>query len=174
MVAVPKNFQNWQTPPEAIVPLVKYLPKNARIWEPACGDGRIVSCLQEYGFSAFGSDILHGHDFMSYMPKQSFDMIISNPPFGKMSDFLTRCYDIGKPFALLLPLYGLESRIRTDLFRQHGVEVLLFDRRVRYFTPGPNPVLGKSPSFSSAWFCKQILSEKLVFDRLSQASQPKS
>ena len=174
MVAVSKSFQYWQTPPEAIIPLAKYLPKHARIWEPACGDGRITRCLEERGFSIFGSDILDGHDFMSYTPKQPFDMIVTNPPFGKMSDFLAQCYAIGKPFALLLPLYGLETEKRTDLYRQHGVELLLFNKRVRYLTPGPNPVLGKRPSFASAWFCNGLLPEKLVFDWLSPVPQPTS
>ena len=40
-----------------------------------------------------------------------FDCIITNPPFSLKQEFLQRCYELGKPFALLLPLTTFESSL---------------------------------------------------------------
>ena len=66
---------DFQTPPEAIFPLIKYLKKDWIIWEPAAGKGNLLKELKRIGFTVTGTDILTGHNFISDAPPV-FDCII--------------------------------------------------------------------------------------------------
>lgn len=140
---------DFQTPPVALKPLLPYLKKNWRIWECACGKGYLVNGLANFGFDVIGSDILSGHDFISDEPNLC-DCIITNPPFKYKQQFLERCYELGKPFALLLPLTTLETEKRQKLMQKFGIEIILFDKRINFETP--NKVEKSSAWFATAWF----------------------
>jgi len=140
---------DFQTPPEAITPLLRYLQPDWRIWECACGNGNLVRAFEDYGFDVIGSDILGGHDFLSETLGE-FDCIITNPPFKYKQQFLERCYELGKPFALLLPLTTLETKKRQELMKRFGIEIILFDKRINFETP--NKIEKSSAWFATAWF----------------------
>ena len=140
---------DFQTPPVALKPLLPYLGTDWRIWECACGKGNLVRGLTEYGFDVIGTDALGGYDFLTYEP-DNYDCIITNPPFKYKQEFLERCYELGKPFALLLPLTTLETRKRQELMRKNGVEIILFDKRINFETP--NKVVKSASWFATAWF----------------------
>ena len=140
---------DFQTPPIALKPLLPYLKKDWCIWECACGNGNLVKGLNDYGFDVIGTDILGGFDFINYQPDE-FDCIITNPPFKYKQQFLERCYELGKPFALLLPLTTLETKKRQSLMQKYGVEIILFDKRINFETP--NKVEKSSAWFATAWF----------------------
>jgi len=74
---------DFQTPVEAIVPLLQYIPKDYLIWECSCGKGNLVKGFTEKGYNVTGTDILSNKDFLTWKPDK-FDCIITNPPF---------CYD---------------------------------------------------------------------------------
>ena len=140
---------DFQTPPIALNPLMPILRSHRRIWECACGNGNLVNGLTDYGFDVVGTDILNGYDFLTYKPDK-FDCIITNPPFKYKQQFLERCYEIGKPFALLLPLTTLETSKRQRLMQKYGVEMILFDKRINFETP--NKVEKSASWFATAWF----------------------
>jgi hypothetical protein len=76
------------------------------------------------------------------------DAIVTNPPFSFKQQFLERCYGLGKPFALLLPLTTFETSKRQEMFEKYGVQVIFFDKRINFIRDG-----AKSGSwFASAWF----------------------
>jgi hypothetical protein len=62
-----------------------------RIWDPACGFGRIVIAARKHGYDAYGSDIADRgwnnsqQDFFWYTSKH--DNIVTNPPFKIARDF---------------------------------------------------------------------------------------
>ena len=100
------------TPSYALKPLIKYLPKNITIWECTdYGSSNITKILKENGYKVIST---HKTDFnfLTDEPPFEFDMIITNPPFSLKNEFLKKCYDYGKPFALLLPITALESTYR--------------------------------------------------------------
>ncbi|AIA83135.1 DNA methyltransferase [Podophage Lau218] len=149
----------YYTPPEGIEPLVKFLNKELRYYEPTAGKSqRIVKYLTSKGFNITGSkpdeDFLKG-DFSDY------DAIITNPPFSNKGDFIERCYEIGKPFALLMPVSTIQGQKRGKRFIEDGIELLVLNKRVSFIKPD-NTIAG-SPSFGVAWFCHGILPEKLQF-----------
>lgn len=147
------NSNDFQTPIYGIEPLLPYLKKSWVIWEPACGNGNIVNYLGSLGYNIIGTDILfndnlYNYDFLTWKP-EVFDCIITNPPYSIKQKFLERCYKLGKPFALLLPLTTFETRKRQKLFRDNGIEVIFLPERINFETPSGK---GSSAWFATAWF----------------------
>ena len=134
-----------QTPAYALDPLYDYLKPDWIIWEPAAGDCTLVNALHSRGYQVFASDILSGQDFFKYRPGR-VDMILTNPPFSLKLKWLERCYNLGLPFALLLPVEILGVGTAQRLFEAFGLEVILLNRRVDFRT------INTSFEKSSAWF----------------------
>lgn len=125
---------DFQTPDYALDILVPYLKKEWIIWECACGMGYLVDTLKKRGFQAKGTDILTGVDFLKSR-EDPFDCVITNPPYSLKDDFLKRCYELDKPFALLMPLTALEGQDRQALYRKYGIQLIIPDRRINFYTP---------------------------------------
>jgi len=160
---------DFQTPPQALAPLLPYLKPGWTIWEPASGTGNLVKELGRAGHPVIGTDILTGHDFLTWRPEASWDCIITNPPYSLKQDFLVRCYELERPFALLLPLTTFETRKRQALFEKHGVQVIFFDKRINFETPDGE---GGGAWFMTAWFTWGLnLPRTLNFVRLLPRSQ---
>ena len=122
-----------QTPPEAVRPLLKYIPKEWSIWECAQGEGNLTKEMKRQGYGVWGTDILTGLDFLATNLIE-YRCIVTNPPYSLKDKFLQRCYDLGKPFALLLPLTALGSQKRQKLFREHGIQIVMLGKRVNFDT----------------------------------------
>lgn len=151
-----------QTPPEAIRPLLVYIPKDWVIWECAAGAGRLAKEMKVQGYDVAASDIQAGVDFLSY-EWSYYNCIITNPPYSLKDKFLQRCYDLGKPFALLLPLTALGSQKRQKLFREHGIQIIMLGKRVNFDTGTGK----KACWFESAWFCWGLdLPSQIVFEEM--------
>jgi hypothetical protein len=144
----PGHADDVQTPPEALLPLLPYLPPRRRIWECAAGSGSLARELERHGHHVTSTDLLTGEDFLTYVPSWPFDTIVTNPPYGLKTAFLARAYTFGQPFAFLLPLTALEGKARQSLYRAHGLEVILFPERVTFIMPNKQG----SPWFQVAWF----------------------
>lgn len=154
---------DFQTPPEAIEPLLPFLRQEWVIWECAEGKGYLTKALRGKGFEVIGTDILSGYDFLCWQPER-YDCIITNPPYSLKQKFLVRAYHLQKPFAFLLPLTTFETKARQDLFRRYGIEVILFDRRINFHVPS-----GKESKswFATAWFTNWLnIGQQLTFTRL--------
>jgi hypothetical protein len=150
---------NWLT--EVIIP---YIREGSRIWEPACGEGHLVNRLKEFGFHVVGTDIEQGVDFIKddLLDEDEFDCIITNPPFDLKDQFLAKCIQFNKPFALLLPLYCLEGTKRSrrhDMYRSlKDVSVIIPSERCRFINGD------KNPNFSSVWVCSGFnLRQQLIW-----------
>lgn len=140
---------DYQTPPSAMAPLLPHIKPGSTIWECAAGLGQLSRGLESHGFNVIETDILTGHDFLKDSPPDDWDVIVTNPPYSLKDEFLARCYALGKPFALLMPLTSLEGRKRQRLFGLHGVEMIIMERRVNFVTPTGD---GKGSWFMTAWF----------------------
>ena len=112
-----KESDFYPTPPEATVALLKFLglPPQTHIWEPACGEGHMVKAMEAMGYKVTGTDIRMGYDFLSEPPIPC-DWIITNPPFRLAADFIRRCAEYEKPFALLLKSQFWNAAKRYKLF----------------------------------------------------------
>ena len=159
---------DFQTPPEALKPLLPYLQNHWRIWECASGKGYLSAELKRNGFNVFESDLnvkndrCSRYDFLTYEHLKT-DCIITNPPFSKKNQFIERCYELGKPFALLLPLSALETQRRQKQWGK-GLQLIVLDKRLNFETPDNT----KSHCwFASAWFTHKLnLPKDIIFGEI--------
>lgn len=144
------SSNDFQTPEDALNILIPFLNKKWIIWECACGKGNLIKGFNKYGIYNIGSDILDKppKDFLKWTPVE-YDAIVTNPPYSIKEKFLERCYELGKPFALLMPLTALESEKRQKLFRKYGIQLIIPNKRINFETPS-----GKDGGswFATAWF----------------------
>lgn len=156
---------NLYTPEYAILPLIKYLPKNKNItiWE-CCdyGDSKITKLLKENGYNVVSTDIVSGFNFLTDEPDFEFDMIITNPPYSIKNEWLQKCYEYNKPFALLLPVTALEGEFRGSLYDKYGISTIILNKRVN-FTDKNNVW------FNTSWFVwnlEGLPNNKLYFEKI--------
>ena len=169
---VPQGYDACQTPAYAIDPVLPFIRPNWTVWEPACGDGLLVEALYDAGRAeraVVGTDLLSGQNFFEYEP-DDWHCIVTNPPFSIKYDWLKRCYELGKPFALLLPVETLGAKSAQELFAANGLELMLLDRRVNFKMPNKGWD-GAGAQFPVAWFTWQFdLGAQIVFAKLKYAS----
>lgn len=146
---------HFQTPDEEVTRLFPFIPQHWHIWESACGKGQIVRALEAGGYKVTGTDIMGGFDFMLPLAPQpeGWDMLLTNPPYDIKDEWLQRCFDLGKPFALLLPVTALGEQERVRMWKKYGIQVALPPRRINFGTPSGKK--GKS-WFYAAWFCWRL------------------
>lgn len=152
------DIDDFQSPAAILDPLLPYLNPTWIVWECCAGEGNLVKKLTQEGFWTIGTDILHGQDFFTYEPGFPFELILTNPPFTLKNQFLERCYALGKPFALLMPIHALDTYQRQRLYKQHGLEILMLPSQVTFHNTA-----GKAARFVCAWFCRGILPQQLKF-----------
>jgi hypothetical protein len=60
-----KPLDQYETPYWATLALIPHLPEFiSKIWEPACGNGKMVEALRQAGFDVVASDVTQGVDFL--------------------------------------------------------------------------------------------------------------
>lgn len=141
----------FQTPNYATEMLVPFIPaKVNKIWEPACGQNKIVNKLREYGYSVIDTDLASDIPFNFLTNNMTFlaglDAIITNPPFSLKRKFYERCREYKVPFALLIPADYSGWIIKAV---QDGVEKIIPTRRIDYITPSNKQ--NSQAQFHSMW-----------------------
>jgi len=92
------------------------------------------------------------------------DCIITNPPFSKKNEFIERCYELKRPFALLLPFAALETGRRQKQWRK-GLQLIIINKRLNFETP--NNIKKSSAWFATAWFTNGFnLPKDIMFGEL--------
>ena len=117
------------TPAYAVKPLVKYLQPflGKTIWCPFdTEESEYVKVLTAAGHKVIYSHKDDGQNFYDFddglfaKPLPEFDLIISNPPFHNKAKLVEKIINIGKPFALLLPMTWLNDSAPYRLFARGG------------------------------------------------------
>jgi hypothetical protein len=139
-----------------------------RVWECACGDGRMAEALKAAGASVFASDIEPRGgsidaviNFVAGQIPQAehFDGVITNPPFGNRGKLAEQFIRTGLQLMLLCPFMALllpadfdSAKTRMPLFAgcQHFAGKIVLTKRVAWFT-NPDPKR-ENPKENSAWF----------------------
>ena len=135
----PSDAEFFGTPAYAIHPALKYIPKGVtRIWEPTAGRCNIANYLEGKRYNVTTTDKypqldgIKQHDFLQDDFIDDYDMIILNPPFKQMLAFIERLYEQDKPFMFIAPMHGIASTKRHKLFKENGINLIIFDLRVHY------------------------------------------
>lgn len=170
----PTGMDVCNTPPYALDPLLPYIKSAWSVWEPAASTGNLASALRPHVWSVWatelrreglGDDVAGGLDFFDYLPPH-FDAIVTNPPYSIKFDWLERCYQLGKPFALLVPVEMIGAQAAQRQMERYGVELLLLNRRVNFEMPNKGWA-GSSAQFPVLWLCWQMLPAPIVYGKLT-------
>lgn len=157
------------TPAYAVKPILKYLDRGNKssytIWCPFDQeDSEYVIQLRAAGHKVIATHIDNGQNFFFYEPEEPYDYIISNPPFSIKDDILKRLSEIGKPYAMLLPLPTLQGLKRFPYIKD--CQALIFNRRINFFKNKETKEILKGVSFASIYICKDFLPQDLIFEEL--------
>lgn len=148
------------TPAYALDPLLPYL--SGVVWESAAGDGHLVRALQSAGRKVYASEIARGVNFFTHTPPVEWAVQVTNPPYSSKYHWIEHSYRLGRPWALLMPLETLGAWSAQRHFRQHGVELLLLNKRVNFYMPNMG-LSGGGANFPVAWFCWKVLPAPIVY-----------
>ena len=119
------SLDNFPTPPWATRALIEqYLDKKTlttqTCLEPACGAGHMAKVLKEYFDAVDSSDVYnYGYgevrDFTHSLPDQTYNWVITNPPFRLAENFINQALKIATTgVAVLLRTLFIETIGRYD------------------------------------------------------------
>lgn len=157
----------YQSPPWLIDALAEHVNLTGLVvWEPACGQGKMVRALEAAGAFVHATDI-HEHgfpdqaetvDFLTATPRHHFAAIITNPPYGPGgrtgAAFIEKGLERLPPgglMAMLLPVDFDSAKTRAPLFGSCAdfAAKIVLRRRIAWFEPQPGQA---GPSQNHAWY----------------------
>ena len=160
------------TPDYGVIPILKYIPKNFVVWCPFDKeDSEFVRLLRTRGNKVISSHIDNGEDFYNFEPQEHWDCIVSNPPFTNKKLIFERAISFEKPFALLMSLTWLNDSAPKKLFLDTDLELLMFDKRIKFLNEG---ITSDKITFSSAYYCWNLLPKQLIMEELFGDHQEKA
>lgn len=141
----------YPTPAYVTKALLKNYQFSGKIWEPACGDGRMAEVIKQYYPYVECSDLIDrgygesGVDFLNSTRRS--DNIITNPPFNLAYEFIVQGLKLSdKCLALLLPIRYLTGKKRAKLYAEFPpAKVIVIPNKVDFLGFG-------SPAMEFAWF----------------------
>ena len=159
----------YATPTESTKALLDNVKFYGNFLEPCCGEGHISEVIKEYysNETIYNIDIVdRGYDntleadFLNYdFLGQTFDNIITNPPYSLAEEFLRKGMEVINPngkIAMFLKIQFLEGQKRKELFKQYPPKyIYVFSKRQNPWRNGsPTDEKGKpwSSTMCFAWF----------------------
>ncbi|MHA2030448.1 MAG: hypothetical protein ACW99Q_13740 [Candidatus Kariarchaeaceae archaeon] len=165
------TYDECQTPPYALEPLFPYLFKVYPIWECAAGKRTLTRELKKKEYTVLHTDISDTPSWDFFSNELHFPLrctIVTNPPYSLKYEWLQRCYYLGFPFALLMPVEMLGTAKGQRLFDKYGIEVIFMSPRVDFYMPNKG-YEGGGAQFPTAWFTWKLnLPKEINFARLNK------
>jgi len=152
-----KTFQkhdDYMTPKSAWDNIKEYIPRDKVIWEAFYGNGESGRYLRELGFNTI-------HEEIDFFENDKGDIVVSNPPFTKCKEVLTRLVELDKPFIMIMP----SSKINTQYFRklfsksESPIQIIIPRKRIQFvkLVNGEIPEDYKSKcNFDCFYYCYKI------------------
>jgi len=158
------NNDECYTPVYGVTPILKYIPKDAKVWCPF--DTKESEFVKQIGAQnlVISTHISTGQDFLTYTPDFDWDVIVSNPPFTNKRKFFERALSFNKPFALIMTNTWLNDSAPKQLFKDKDLQLLMFDKRMKFHSPD-----GRSNdkiTFSSSYYCWNFLPKQIIMEQL--------
>lgn len=130
----------YETPDVAVHALMRVEKLPPKIWEPACGPGRIVNVLRGAGHEVIAGDLVDYGCPVSFsrvdflmQTRAPFDVqcILTNPPYKLANEFVAKALDLCPKVIMLLRLAFLESERRRPILDNGTLaRVHLFRKRL--------------------------------------------
>ena len=150
---------DYMTPAYAWEQIRQHIPKDKKIWEPFYGDGVSGTVLE-----SLGCDVIH--EPVDFFHNDLGQLIVSNPPFSKKREVLTRLKMLDKPFILLCPASMLCTKYVYELFANE-LQIIIPPKRINFI----KLIDGKAPTdwvdkcnFDCFYYCyKMNLRQDIIF-----------
>lgn len=135
---------------EPIIPIINAYKDNI-VYDPCCGLSVFKEVLVANGFNhIIERDLfttVEKHDYYTSIDPE-YDILITNPPYSHKKKFLTKAYESGKPFILLLPFDTLTRMSCRQLFLKYGVQVFILPHSITFLHNGNYVDVGPSAYFA--------------------------
>lgn len=159
------------TPAYAVKPIIPFIDRGNKtqytVWCPFdTEESEYVKCIRAAGHKVIASHIDDDKNFFFYEPDEHYDYIISNPPFSIKDDILKRLYELGKPYAMLLPLPTLQGQKRFPYLKD--CQALIFDKRINFYKDMETKEIQKGISFATIYICRDFLPQDLMFQEIKE------
>jgi hypothetical protein len=147
-----KERDRYETPSWVTEALLPHIPERvSKLWEPACGSGKMVRVLEAAGYAVHATDIEQGQDFLDgdLTPGARIHGIITNPPYEFAQEFIERALGISEYVAMLLRADYDSAMTRQHLFGGCFIfaRKIVLTKRIKWFEDTTG-----SPSFNHAWY----------------------
>lgn len=121
------QHDDYMTPKYAWENIKQYIPTDKVVWEAFYGDGKSGTYLQELGFETI-------HESIDFFQNNRGDIIISNPPFSKSKEVLTRLKELNKPFIMILPNPKIHTQYVRNLFQDtpDPLQIIIPRKRIQF------------------------------------------
>lgn len=130
-----EKHDSYMTPKYAWENIKNYLApyKEKIIWEAFYGDGKSAEYLRELGMKNVIHKPYPQYDFFDYQPDH-FDITITNIPFSKSKEVLTRLKKIDKPFCLIMPTAKMNTQYFRKLFEnsEDPIQIIIPRKRIHF------------------------------------------
>jgi len=121
------KHDDYMTPFYAWDNIKDYIPQGKVLWESFFGDGESGKHLEKLGFNTI-------HKKEDFFKKNYGDLVVSNPPFSKSKEVLTRLVEINKPFILILPSSKINTQYVRKLFKdqEDKLQIIIPRKRIHF------------------------------------------
>jgi hypothetical protein len=148
------KHDDYMTPKYAWENIKQYIPADKIIWEAFYGDGKSGTYLTELGFNVI-------HEPIDFFEENRGDIIVSNPPFSKSNEVLTRLKQLGKPFIVIFPSSKINTQYVRNLFMDTAepLQIIIPRKRIHF----EKKIDGKTPenwknacNFDCFYYCWKV------------------
>jgi hypothetical protein len=147
------KHDDYMTPKYAWENIKQYIP-NKVIWEAFYGDGASGKYLTEMGFTVV-------HEPIDFFTENRGDVIVSNPPFSKSNEVMSRLKELGKPFIVIFPSSKINTQYVRTLFMdcEDKLQIIIPRKRIHF----EKKIEGETPkgwknacNFDCFYYCWKI------------------
>lgn len=119
------KYDDYMTPKSAWENISGFIPKDKVIWEAFYGDGKSGDYLRELGCK----EVIH--EPIDFFENNKGEIIVSNPPFSKKREILTRLKELGKPFILIMPSSSINTSYMRNLYKE-DIQIIIPRKRIHF------------------------------------------
>jgi hypothetical protein len=122
-----RKYDDYCTPKHAWQDIEQYIPRNKILWDPFYLNGTSGNDLRQLGF-----DVIHEN--IDFFTTSNGGVIVSNPPFSKTKQILTRLRLLDKPFILIMPISKLSCQYTRNIFKDSDdpLQIIIPAKRIHF------------------------------------------
>jgi hypothetical protein len=148
------NHDDYMTPKSAWENIKQYIPADKIIWEAFYGDGKSGDHLKDLGFNVI-------HENIDFFENNKGEIIVSNPPFGKLKEIMNRLYQLDKPFILIMPQFKLNTSY-LRIWNDKRMQIIIPRKRIQFIKNGDQ--FQNKCNFDCFYYCYKIgLSKDIIW-----------